>query len=164
MRSPSSGEMKRPQGRQLQIDIGSRSGPTNPPRRVFEAFEAKTKVPKDAPAKKRCAWILALLLILSAVSFVVIMVLVQVFTPEGKLDLGKFWSSRRKIENVKHDDASADMPINAAPTSSANNMEKISEEPRRNDPELGQDGTPTVAILSYHDYAVEEEGAKVREF
>ena len=155
MRSPCSGEMKRPQGRHLQIGITSRSGPTNPPRRIFES---KTKASKDAPARKRCAWILVLLLILSAVSFVFVMVLLQVFTPEGNYGFGNFWSGRRNLESSKHGDVSPDIPTGAASTSSAESMTNISEEP-----ELGQDGTPTVAILSYHDYAVEEEGAKVCE-
>ena len=170
----SSDEMKRPHGRQLRIAINPRSDSAHRPRRVAEdrprrVAEAKAQTRQDVPPKKRCAWIFVLILILGAVSFVVAMSLLEFASPEGSFNLPAFLSRSRKPE-----------PENpsAAPTSSAAKPSKVSEKSHRTSsaakppkiaekshphyPELGKDGTPTVAVLPYHDYAVEKEGAKVR--
>ena len=164
--------MKRPQGRHVQIGIRSGGGSAYPPRRFAEL---KTKARPDVPAKKRCAWILVLLLILSAISFVLLMVFLEVFNPEGNVELSSFLIRGHSTEPTAEN---MDMPSTAATSYAAkiskvsgkSRTSKVSEKstPRESDnstrhyPELGQDGTPTVAILSYHDYAVEKEGAKVR--
>ena len=169
----SSDEMKRPHGRQLRIAINPRSDSAHRPRRVAEA---KAQTRQDVPPKKRCAWIFVLILILGAVSFVVAMSLLEFASPEGSFNLPAFLSRSRKPgpENPRIDN---DQP-SAAPTSSAAKPSKVSEKSHRTSsaakppkiaekshphyPELGKDGTPTVAVLPYHDYAVEKEGAKVR--
>ena len=185
----SSDEMKRPHGRQLRIAINPRSDSAHRPRRVAEA---KAQTRQDVPPKKRCAWIFVLILILSAVSFLVAMSLLEFASPEGSFNLPAFLSRSRKPEpenpridndlssvaptssaakppkvaEKSHRTSSAAKPPKGAEkshrTSSAAKPPKVAEKSHRHDPELGKDGTPTVAVLPYHDYAVEKEGAKVR--
>ena len=90
--------MKRSQGRHWHIGANSEDSSNQINRRLSES---KLKPRQNAPGKKRCAWIFVLLLSLAAISFVLVMVFVEVLNPEGGSDLTQFFSRRRSLEPEK---------------------------------------------------------------